>query len=87
MDETTSVSLGTRLRQEGAGFLNAIANASEKAYLVLFSLYVVIFFWLKIAFVSDLPEYVDKFHYALLGIVMWGTALYLFFIIAAWKVL
>ena len=65
-------------------FFEAIGDANENAYLALFALYVSIFFWIKIAWVSQAEKIVDTVKSGMLGIVMWGAAVYLFFVLVSW---
>lgn len=65
-------------------FLDAIGEANETAYLVIFTLYVAIFFILKIAWVSQAEQIITAFQSIMLGIVMWGAAIYLFLVMASW---
>ena len=75
----------SRIKGEGRSFFRQIAAGNEGIYLVLLSLYVVIFAMLKIAWVKNAETVTDAIRFALLSVVMWGAALYLFFTIAAWK--
>ena len=74
-----------RLKDEVHGFFEEAARASEPVYLVLLSLYVAIYYMLKIAWAPGVSRVAEMVRYGILGIVMWGAAAYLFFIIAAWK--
>lgn len=73
------------VKNEITSFLTEVSKANETAYLVLLTLYVAIYLELKIVFCGRLGDFVDKARYAVLGIVMWGSALYLYFIIITWK--
>ena len=73
------------IKKEGRSFLDAVSSANETAYLILLTLYVTIFFLLKFGWAPGTEQINSNIRYALLGIVMWGSALYLFFVIAAWK--
>ena len=75
----------SRVKGECNSFFQHVADGNEKAYLVLLSLYVFIFAMLKIAWTEEADSVAYSIRYALLSIVMWGSAVYLFFIIAAWK--
>jgi len=77
--------LTERIRNEGRSFLEEVGKADERAYLLLLTLYTFIFFILKIAWVSRTEKIVSSVQYGMLSIVMWGSALYLFFIIVSWK--
>ena len=57
----------------------------ERAYLILLSLYLVLYFLLKFGWASGTARIEEYIRYTLIGIVMWGSALYLFFVIASWK--
>ena len=73
------------IKKEVTSFLSAVSKSNETIYLILLTLYASIYMELRIIFDNPIADYVEKARYAFLGIVMWGTALYLFFIIAAWK--
>lgn len=73
------------IKNEISSFLTEVSKANETIYLVLLTLYVAIYLELKIVFFGKLGYFVEKFRYAVLGIVMWGSALYLYFIIITWK--
>lgn len=75
----------TVLRQEGTSFFEAVSRANEPAYLVLLTLYVTIYLILKVFWNENANEIIGAIKYILLGIVMWGSAVYLFFVIAEWK--
>lgn len=75
----------SRIKREVSSFFQAVSSSNEMIYLILLTLYVAIYFELKIAFTGEVASFVEKARFAVLGIVMWGSALYLFFIIAAWK--
>lgn len=75
----------TTLRSEISSLLHAVSKASERIYLILITLYVLIYLELRTAWAPDLGLKIQNIRYALLGAVMWGAALYLFFIIATWK--
>ena len=81
----TVKSLPQKIRQEITSFLTEVAKSNETIYLILLTLYVAISVELKMIFRGKTITYVERTRYVVLGIVMWGTALYLFFIIAAWK--
>ena len=74
-----------RIETEGRAFLEEAGKASESAYLVLLTLYVSVYYILKIAWVPDIEKVVEMVRYGILGIVVWGSAAYLFFVIAGWK--
>ena len=75
----------SRVKAEGRSFLNAAAETNELAYLVLLTLYVVIYFLIKAGWVASAERVEETVKFALLGVVMWGSALYLFFVIVKWK--
>lgn len=74
-----------RIKNESLSFLEEIGKANELLYLLLLTLYVSIYFILKIAWVSQAEQIIKSLQLAILSIVMWGSGIYLFFIIAAWK--
>ena len=74
-----------RIKEEGRAFCKAASRANETAYLILLSLYVTIYFLLKFGWAAG-TEKADQFiRYSLLGIVMWGAAVYLLFVFAEWR--
>lgn len=74
------------IRDELISFLHAVSKSSEPIYLILFTLYIAVFFILKMAwYVGPFFDAVGTLYNVLSYGVMWGTALYLFFIIASWK--
>ena len=74
-----------RIKDEGKSFFVEVSKANESIYLILFTLYVAIYIMMKVAWVPDIDPIMDNVRYAVLSVVMWGSALYLFFIIAGWK--
>ena len=73
-----------RLKRIGTSFFDEVKNANEIFYLILISLYVAVYFLLKFAFSVDYEGASDSIRYAMLGIVMWGSAIYLLIVIAGW---
>lgn len=74
-----------KLQSEAGLFFLEVAKANEKSYLILLSFYVALYFVLKIAWKQNVNHGMELFRYGLLSIVMWGSTVYLFFIIATWK--
>ena len=74
-----------RLSKEVHSFFQEVSKANELVYLVLFTAYIVVYLMLKMAWNPDVTKITDTVRYAILSIVMWGTAIYLFSIIATWK--
>ena len=72
------------IKNEGRSFLDSVSRSNEPFYLVLISVYVAIFFFLRIEWAARLDNIMYTVRYALLGIVMWGSAVYLFFVIVDW---
>ena len=73
------------IEEEIRSFFEEAGRASELVYLVLLTLYVTVYYILKIAWSPGVDKAIEMVRYGILGIVMWGSAAYLFFIIAAWK--
>ena len=73
------------LQKELSDFFTAVTKTSETAYLVLFSLYVTLYLILKVAWVSGASDVEGFVRYGILSLVMWGSAIYLFIVIATWK--
>lgn len=82
MDTNT---LKNRIRTEVRSFFEEVGKADEAVYLVLLTLHEVLALYLKIAWSGSIEKPMDAVRYGILGIVMWGSAAYLFFIIASWK--
>ena len=79
------ISFFTGIKQEAKSFFGAVSKANEPAYLVLLTLYVIIYLLLKVFWNDNVSGIVATLKYTLLGVVMWGAAVYLFFVIAEWK--
>ena len=77
--------LAVKIRQEAQAFLDAVSRTSERIYLFLLTLYVLIYYVLNISWATNVSGFVGNARYALLGVVMWGSAVFLFFVIADWK--
>lgn len=73
------------IRNEGKSFFRAVGKTSEPIYLVLLTLYVGLFYFLKIGWVDKIQSTFDTIRYALLGLILWGSALYLMYVIVEWK--
>lgn len=82
MEKKTFIEL---IQNEGKRFFWEISKANENLYLILLSLYVTIYYNLKIAWTQTVAHGIDTLKYGVLSIVMWGSTLYLFFIIVAWR--
>ena len=74
-----------RLRREGRSLFDAVKNANELFYLVLFTTYVLIYLVLKVCWDPSVTGLVSNIRYGVLSIVMWGSTIYLFFIIVEWR--
>ena len=74
-----------KMKHEGKSFLEAASEIDERIYLVLFTLYLVIYFIINISWGMKAAPAISNVRYALLGVVMWGSTVYLFFVIASWK--
>lgn len=73
------------IKNEGRSFLSQIAKSNEIAFLVLLSLYVAVFVMLEVGWKLSVEKPTDTIRGALLGLIMWGAALYLIYVIAEWK--
>lgn len=73
------------IRNEGKSFFQAVGRSSEVIYLILLSLYVALFYFLKIQWIGLKNTTFDAVRYGTLSLVMWGSALYLTYVIAEWK--
>lgn len=74
-----------KITETGRGFLDQVRKASETCYLVLLGVYIAIYFALRINWFSDLQRTVLYIRTLLLSVIMFGSAIYLFFIIIEWK--
>lgn len=74
-----------KIKKEVFSFFSTVSKISETVYLILFSLYVLVFLELKVVWKPNVSHAMDIIRYSLLGIIMWGSTLYLFYIIASWK--
>ena len=76
-----------KVKQEAASFLRAIPETSDTFYYVLLSFYLALFYVLKIAWngAMDNGWIVTYLRYGLLIGVLWGSAVFLFSLIASWK--
>ncbi len=73
------------LRNEVRSFFEAVGRTNENAYLALLTAYVGLFYFLKIQWAGAAWNFFDPIRYSSLSIVMWGSALYLLFVLAEWK--
>lgn len=73
------------IRNEGKSFFQAVGKSSELLYLVLLTLYVALFYFLKIAWSDVIQSSFDAIRLSLLSLIMWGSALFFLFVIAEWK--
>ena len=73
------------IRNEEKSFFQAVGKSSELVYLVLLTLYVALFYFLKIGWVEEVQSAFDTIRYSFLSLIMWGSALYLLFVLAEWK--
>ena len=73
------------IRNEEKSFFEAVGKSSELVYLVLLTLYVALFYFLKIGWVEEVQSAFDTIRYSFLSLIMWGSALYLLFVLAEWK--
>lgn len=74
-----------KIKNEGVLFFEATAQVNEIIYFVLLTLYVGLYLIIKIAFRAKIGIAVEIIRYGTLSLIMWGSALYLFFVIAAWR--
>ena len=75
----------TLVKKEAKSFLGQISKSNEAVYLILLSLYVAVFVMLEMGWRNRVEQQTDAIRYILLGIIMWGAALYLIYVIADWK--
>ena len=73
------------IKNEGKTFFQAVGKTSEPIYLALLTLYVGLFYFLKIGWAVELHSVFDALRYTLLGLILWGSALYLLYVIVEWK--
>lgn len=75
----------SKIKTEGISFFEAVSCSNETMYLILLTLYVTVFFLLKFSISSSAEEIEKVVRYSLLSIVVWGSAMYLFMVVATWK--
>ena len=73
------------IQKEVSSFFSTVSKTSENAYLVLFSLYVSLYLFLKVAWNTEVFTIEGVVRFGLLSLVMWGSAIYLIFVIVSWK--
>ena len=76
--------LAARAQQSVSSLFDEASKMNEAVYLTLLTLYVIVFLILKIAWKTNVEAGVEIVRYALLSIVLWGSALYLICVIASW---
>lgn len=74
-----------KIKKETASFLAQVDRSNEIVFLVLLSFYVAVYAILKIAWTRNLQNPTDYCRSIMLGIIMWGSAIYLFYNIIEWK--
>jgi len=74
-----------KIKNEGKSFFTEVANANHLVYYILLTLYVALYLILNIAWNGKYERIERVMQYGCLGIVMWGSTVYLFFVIAGWK--
>lgn len=77
--------LCTYIKKELNSFFHAISKTNELSYYILLICYIAVYFDLKIAWNEALVSIENIVRYFLLGIVMWGSTAYLFFVITEWE--
>ena len=82
MENKTLLSRG---RDYFKGFFDTVAKANEMIYLIMLSVYLLLFLVLKTTWKGNVGEFVSNFRYALLSVIMWGSALYLLYVIIEWR--
>lgn len=75
----------TKLRNGGKSFFESVGKTSELSYLVLLTAYVVIYIILKVSWSPNVADIVSNIRYCILSLVMWGSTIYLFFVIVEWR--
>ena len=73
------------VKKEAKSFLSQISKSNETAYLILLSLYVAVFVTMEVGWSIKVEQPVNAVRYTFLGIIMWGSALYLIYVITEWK--
>ena len=73
------------IKKETIIFLDASKQSNECLYLVLFGLFVTSHMVLLMGWKSSLNTLAWQVHHVLFASVMWGSAIYLFSVLAAWR--
>ena len=74
-----------RIRESVTSFFSQIAKGSETVFLVLFVLYLMTFLMRRIGWELRALDIVTNIRYGLLSLVVWGGAIYFFYLLAEWK--
>lgn len=72
-------------REQINSLFEALEKGPEFPVLILITSYIVSFLMLKINWIDDINETMMNFRLVFFSIVLWGSSLYLFYIIAEWK--
>ena len=67
------------------GFFDAVGKTSEIAYLVMLTVYVALYIVIMTAWYNSAKPIVSNIRYGMLSVIMWGAAVYLFFVIVEWR--
>lgn len=70
------------LKKARRKFLKTASDINENVYLLLFSLYILIYFVINIEWGEFIQPIVSNLRYAILSVVMWGATVYLIYFIA-----
>ncbi len=75
----------TVLQKEVNAFFREAEKIPERYYLLLFGLYLASILIQKISFILPVTRMIWNIHLVLYAAVMWGSAIYLFYLLSEWK--
>ena len=73
------------IRDNLTSFFDQVARTSEKCYLILLTAYVTIFAIFKVWWLENVETQMGYVRYGIISVIMWGSAIYLIYVIAEWK--
>ena len=74
-----------RIKESVISFFIQIGKGSETIFLILFSLYTFTFLFRRIGWELQVLDTVTNIRYGLLSLVVWGSAIYFFYLLSEWK--
>lgn len=66
-------------------FLHQVSISSENLFLILFTAYIASFYMIRVFWIIELDNWMKYIRVGMLSLIMWGSALYLLYVIVEWK--